>query len=70
MRTPKTDRALRRRLIEALIVALCIVGAVVLLDALLRGANMAAQILGLLVAALAVTLVQYLVSAWGRRRGE
>ena len=50
--------------------ALCVVGAVVLLDTLLRGASATMQSLGLLVAALVVTLVQYLVSAWGRRRGD
>jgi hypothetical protein len=54
-------------LFEALIVALCIVGAVVLLDALLHGAGAWAQIFGLLVAAFAVALVQYLVSVVGRR---
>jgi hypothetical protein len=48
-------------------VALCIVGAVVLLDALLRDAGAWAQALGLLAGALVVALVQYLVSAWGRR---
>lgn len=69
MRTPKIDRSLRR-LIEALIVALCIVGTVVLLDALLHGAGPGVQALGLLVAACVVTLVQYLVSTWGRRGGD
>jgi hypothetical protein len=67
VRIPKTSRARRRRLIEALVVALCIVGAVVLLDALLRDAGAWAQALGLLAGALVVALVQYLVSAWGRR---
>jgi hypothetical protein len=59
---------MRRRWIEATIIALVTVGIIVLHDHLLGGAATSIQLLGLLVAALVICVVQYLISSWHRSK--